>query len=118
MLTRIRNSQKAYREIVFIPYSKIKGKIASILKEEGYIYNYIIEGKKLYIYIKYFKGKPVIENLKIISKQSLRIYKRKHEIIKVANGLGTAIISTSKGIMTDRAARKIGIGGEIICTIF
>lgn len=117
MLTRIRNAQIAYMETVIIPSSKIKLEIARILKEEGYILYYENDKKNIKIKLKYFKGKPVIEKIKRISKPSLRIYQGKDKLKKVANGLGIAIISTSKGVMTSYEARKKGIGGEVICTV-
>lgn len=117
MLTRIRNAQIAYMETVLIPSSKIKLEIARILKEEGYILYYENDKKNIKIKLKYFKGKPVIEKIKRISKPSLRIYQGKDKLKKVSNGLGIAIISTSKGVMTSYEARKKGIGGEVICTV-
>ncbi|CAA3705181.1 30S ribosomal protein S8 [Candidatus Portiera aleyrodidarum] len=117
MLTRIRNAQLAYMETVFIPNSKIKLEIARILKEEGYISYYENDKTNIKIKLKYFKGKPVIEKLKRISKPSLRIYHSKDQLKKVESGLGITIISTSKGIMTSYEARKKGIGGEVICFI-
>lgn len=117
MLTRIRNAQLAYMETVLIPSSKIKLEIARILKEEGYILYYENDKKNIKIKLKYFKGKPVIEKIKRISKPSLRIYQGKDKLKKVSNGLGIAIISTSKGVMTSYEARKKGIGGEVICTV-
>ncbi|AGI27114.1 30S ribosomal protein S8 [Candidatus Portiera aleyrodidarum] len=117
MLTRIRNAQIAYMETVLIPSSKIKLEIARILKEEGYILYYENDKTNIKIKLKYFKGKPVIEKIQRISKPSLRIYQGKDKLKKVANGLGIAIISTSKGVMTSYEARKKGIGGEVICTV-
>lgn len=117
MLTRIRNAQIAYMETVLIPSSKIKLEIARILKEEGYILYYENDKKNIKIKLKYFKGKPVIEKIKRISKPSLRIYKGKYKLKKVETGLGIAIISTSKGVMTSYEAIKKGIGGEVICTV-
>ncbi|CEL12379.1 30S ribosomal protein S8 [Candidatus Portiera aleyrodidarum] len=117
MLTRIRNAQIAYLETVFIPKSKIKLEITRILKKEGYISDYEDDEKNIKIKLKYFKGKPVIEKIKRISKPSLRIYQGKGNFITVENGLGIAIISTSKGVMTSYEARKKGIGGEVICTV-
>ena len=117
MLTRIRNAQMAYMETVLIPSSKIKLEIARILKEEGYILYYETDKKNIKIKLKYFKGKPVIDKIKRISKPSLRIYQGKDQLKKVANGLGIAIISTSRGVMTSYEAKKKGIGGEVICTV-
>lgn len=121
MLTRIRNAQQATKATVSIPSSKIKVQVARVLKEEGYIADFAVEGDKqpqLNVILKYFEGKPVIEHLQRVSKPSLRIYKGKDELPEVADGLGVAIISTSKGVMTDRAARQAGVGGEVICTVF
>lgn len=121
MLTRIRNAQQATKATVSIPSSKVKVQVARVLKEEGYIAEFAVEGDKqpqLNVTLKYFEGKPVIEHLQRVSKPSLRIYKGKDELPEVADGLGVAIISTSKGVMTDRAARQAGVGGEVICTVF
>ena len=121
MLTRIRNGQSAGKESVVLPSSKVKSAIAKVLKEEGYIADYNTEAEgshaKMTIKLKYFNGKPVIEEVKRISRPGLRIYKSKEELPKVLGGLGIAIISTSKGVMTDRAARAMGHGGEVICTV-
>ncbi|CAL4323242.1 30S ribosomal protein S8 [Buchnera aphidicola] len=120
MFTRIRNGQKANKIFVNIPCSKVKIAISKLLKDEGYIIDYKILGEKkkiLTIYLKYFNNSPVIEKVIRISKPSLRIYKKKNNICSVINGLGIAIISTSKGIMTDKKARKLGVGGELICHI-
>jgi small subunit ribosomal protein S8 len=121
MFTRIRNGHMAEKKVVSLPSSKQKLAIAKVLKEEGYIADYTVEGDVkpvLTIELKYFEGKPVIEEIKRVSRPSLRIYKNVAELPKVADGLGIAIVSTSKGVMTDRAARKAGIGGEVICTVF
>jgi small subunit ribosomal protein S8 len=121
MLTRIRNGQARAKVSVSMPSSKQKVAIAQILKDEGYIssFNVAEEGpkKSLTIDLKYYEGKPVIELLKRVSRPSLRLYKKTDDIAKVKAGLGTAIISTSKGLMTDRTARTQGVGGEIICII-
>lgn len=120
MLTRIRNAQSANKQQVSMPSSKLKAAIATVLKEEGYITDFkIIKDAKptLTITLKYFEGKPVIEQLQRASRPGLRIYKSKDELPKVLDGLGISIISTSKGIMTDRAARMAGQGGEVICTV-
>jgi small subunit ribosomal protein S8 len=121
MLTRIRNGQSAGKKIVQLPSSKLKVSIAKVLQEEGYINGYTVESSgshsQMTIELKYYKGTPVIENIKRISKPGLRIYKSKDELPKVLGGLGIAIVSTSNGVMTDRAARSIGHGGEIICTV-
>ena len=120
MLTRIRNAQKTDKVDVSMPSSKVKVAIAEVLKNEGYIDTYLVnEGVKpaLTIILKYFQGKPVIDELKRISRPGLKIYRSKDELPKVVGGLGIAIISTSKGVMTDRAARSIGHGGEVLCTV-
>ena len=120
MLTRIRNGQAASKIAVNMPSSKLKVAIANVLAEEGYIESVkISEGAKpeLEITLKYFQGKPVVESIQRISRPSLRIYKRKDELPSVMGGLGIAVISTSKGVMTDRAARKDVMGGEIICYV-
>ncbi|WWO98128.1 MAG: 30S ribosomal protein S8 [Candidatus Dasytiphilus stammeri] len=120
MITRIRNAQAAKKLVVTMPSSKIKEAIAKVLKEEGYIEQYSIEGEskfKLIIKLKYYLGKSVIENIHQVSRPGLRIYKNKYNLPKIMAGLGIAIISTSKGIMVDRLARKFGIGGEIICWV-
>ncbi|AMO58483.1 MULTISPECIES: 30S ribosomal protein S8 [Endozoicomonas] len=121
MLTRIRNAQMAEHASVEIPSSKVKAAVAKVLKEEGYITDFRVEGeiqKSLVIDLKYYEGKPVIENLKRVSRPGLRSYTGKEELPKVNGGLGIAIVSTNKGVMTDRAARAAGVGGEILCTVF
>ncbi|GEK48387.1 30S ribosomal protein S8 [Halomonas pacifica] len=121
MFTRIRNAQMATKETVTMPSSKLKVELARVLKDEGYVSDFAVaEGAKpeLTITLKYFEGKPVIEHIQRVSKPSLRQYKGKDELPKVADGLGVAIVSTSKGVMTDRAARQAGIGGEVLCTVF
>ena len=121
MFTRIRNGHMAEKTAVSMPSSKIKVSIAEVLKSEGYIADYAVEGEAkplLTIELKYFDGKPVIEEIKRVSRPGLRIYKATKELPTIAAGLGVAIVSTSKGMMTDRAARAAGIGGEIICTVF
>ncbi|AIN47262.1 30S ribosomal protein S8 [Candidatus Palibaumannia cicadellinicola] len=120
MLTRIRNSQTAQKTIVLMPSSKIKVAIAHLLQEEGFIKDYQVENKIkpiLKLVLKYFEGKPVIENIQRISRPSLRLYKRKKALPKVMGGMGIAIISTSKGLMTDGGARQAGLGGEILCYV-
>lgn len=120
MLTRIRNAQLANKVFVKIPTSRLKVAISFVLKEEGYIKEYIVESSTkptLKIFLKYFKGKPVIEKIKRISKPSLRIYKKKYDLPKVMGGLGISIISTSKGVLTDKKARIKGLGGEVICQV-
>jgi len=121
MLTRIRNGQHAEKAQVSMPASKQKAAIAKVLKDEGYILDYSVadEGGKptLTITLKYFEGRPVIEKVRRVSRPGLRIYKNKHELPKVDGGLGIAIVSTSKGVMTDRQARAVGEGGEVLCTV-
>ncbi|MGR2740465.1 30S ribosomal protein S8 [Billgrantia sp. Q4P2] len=121
MFTRIRNAQMATKETVTMPSSTLKVAVARVLKEEGYITDFAVaEGTKpeLTVTLKYFEGKPVIEHLQRVSKPSLRQYKGKDALPKVADGMGVAIVTTSKGVMTDRAARQAGVGGEVICTVF
>lgn len=121
MFTRIRNAQMAEKQSVSMPSSKIKVSVANVLKEEGYIENYSVEGDVkavLTVELKYVDGKPVIEEIKRVSRPGLRQYKGTQSLPKVSGGLGVAIVSTSQGVMTDRAARKAGIGGEVICTVF
>lgn len=120
MLTRIRNGQAANKVAISMPSSKLKVAVANVLAEEGYIANVkVSEGVKpeLEITLKYFQGKPVVESIQRVSRPGLRIYKRKNELPKVMGGLGVAVVSTSKGIMTDRKARQAGLGGEIICYV-
>ena len=121
MITRIRNAN--LREIVSVamPSSKVKVSVAKVLKDEGYILNYkVTEDKKpvLEIDLKYYDGKPVIEEITRSSKPSLRVYSSSKDLPKVKSGLGVAIVSTSKGVMSDRSARSNGVGGEILCTVF
>jgi len=121
MLTRIRNGQSARKKIVTMPSSKLKVAIAKVLKEEGYIVDFQTKAHgnhlEMTVELKYFNGQPVIENVKRVSRPGLRIYRSKDELPKVLGGLGIAIVSTSNGVMTDRAARAIGHGGEVICTV-
>jgi small subunit ribosomal protein S8 len=121
MLTRIRNGQAAGKKTVKIPSSKLKLAIAKVLKEEGYISDYKTEVTgnhiEMTVELKYYNGVPVIESVNRVSRPGLRIYKSKDELPKVLGGLGIAIVSTSNGVMTDRAARAIGHGGEVICTV-
>jgi small subunit ribosomal protein S8 len=121
MLTRIRNGQLAEKATVRMPSSGVKLAIAKVLKDEGYIENFGVSGEKtrpqLEIALKYYAGRPVIEKIERVSKPGLRIYKGKDEIPRVMNGLGIAIVSTSRGVMTDRKARASGVGGEVICIV-
>ena len=121
MLVRIRNAAAVGKPTVKMPSSKIKVAIADVLKDEGYIAGSRVteDGAKaeLEIVLKYFEGKPVIERLQRVSRSGLRQYRGKDELPKVLNGLGIAIISTSKGIMTDSKARQQGVGGEVLCIV-
>jgi small subunit ribosomal protein S8 len=121
MLTRIRNAQLAEKATVQMPSSKAKVAIAKVLKDEGYIEGFAVVGEgnrpQLEIALKYHAGRPVIEKIERVSKPGLRIYKSKDDIPRVMNGLGIAIVSTSRGVMTDRKARATGVGGEVICIV-
>lgn len=121
MLTRIRNAQMTNKPMVSMPSSKLKGAIANVLKDEGYIDDYAVqdvEGKpQLNISLKYYAGRPVIEKIERVSRPGLRIYRGMNDIPKVMNGLGVTIVSTSKGVMTDRKAQAAGVGGEILCVV-
>ncbi|HEX4325334.1 MAG TPA: 30S ribosomal protein S8 [Burkholderiales bacterium] len=121
MLTRIRNAQSANKTEVVMPSSKLKIAIAKVLKDEGYVDDFAIreaDGKpELSIALKYYADKPVIDRIERISRPGLRIYKGKEDIPTVMNGLGVAILSTSKGVMTDRKARATGVGGEVLCVV-
>ena len=121
MLTRIRNAQMVQKVSVVMPASKLKTAIAEVLKSEGYIDNFAIKGEatkpQLEIALKYYAGKPVIEHIERVSRPGLRVYKGRHEIPNVKNGLGVAIVTTPKGVMTDRKARQAGIGGEVLCYV-
>ena len=123
MLTRIRNGQMRSLNKISIPFSVFRSKILEVLKKEGYIINFVIdkgeENKKLLLVdLKYYEGQPVIREIKRISKPGRRVYSRATSIPKVLNGLGLAILSTSKGVMSDAEATKNNLGGEIICRIF
>jgi len=121
MFARIRNAQLAHLLSTSMPSSKMKVSVADVLKSEGYIESYSVEnGPKptLTINLKYHQGRPVIDTIKRVSRPGLRNYKGKDHLPNVANSLGVAIVSTSKGVMTDRAARKENIGGEVLCTVF
>jgi small subunit ribosomal protein S8 len=121
MLTRIRNGQQAQKSIVAMPSSKLKVAIAKVLQEEGYIDGFSVreaDGKpELDVVLKYYAGAPVIERIERISKPGLRVYKGSQDLPRVMNGLGVAIVSTPKGVMTDRAARAGRVGGEVICIV-
>ncbi|KKA44798.1 MULTISPECIES: 30S ribosomal protein S8 [Salinivibrio] len=120
MLTRLRNGQAAKKVAVKMPSSKLKVAIAELLKAEGYVADVAVNSDakpELEVTLKYFESKPVIEQIQRVSRPGLRIYKKKDELPSVMGGLGIAVVSTSKGLMTDRAARKAGLGGEIICYV-
>ena len=118
MLTRIRNAQMVEKATVEMPSSRVKVAIAGVLKDEGYIDGFHIKGEtgkpELELQLKYYAGKPVIERLERVSRPGLRIYKGRDSLPQVLNGLGVAIVTTSKGVMTDRRARQVGIGGEVL----
>jgi len=121
MLTRIRNGQQAYKNEVSMPSSRLKLAVAEVLREEGYIKGFEtaeVEGKPvLKVTLKYYLGKPVIDKLQRISKPGLRIYRNKQDLPTVIGGLGIAVVSTSRGLMTDKAARAAGMGGEVLCIV-
>ena len=121
MITRIRNAQQAGLANTSMPSSKIKAALAKVLQEEGYIASFSVSGdvkSVLNIELKYHQGKAVISEIKRVSRPSLRQYRGKDALPSVASGMGIAVVSTSQGVMTDRAARKASIGGEVICTVF
>jgi small subunit ribosomal protein S8 len=120
MLTRIRNAQSVEKAVVTMPSSKLKVAIAQVLKDEGYIDGFAVKGEpkaELEIALRYYAGRPVIERIERVSRPGLRIYKGRHEIPSVKNGLGVAIVTTPQGVMTDRKARASGIGGEVLCYV-
>ena len=121
MLVRIRNAQLVGHTEVAMPASKLKSAIAQVLKDEGYIEDYALRDdgvkKQLRIGHKYYAGRPVIERLERVSKPGLRVYRGRDDIPRIMNGLGVAILSTSRGVMTDRKARADGVGGEILCIV-
>lgn len=120
MLTRIRNGQMAKHESVSMPSSKMKVSVAKVLEDEGYIKSFSVEEgvqPLLTVQLKYFEGKPVIEKIERVSRPGLRIYKATQELPKVMGGLGVAIVSTNKGVMSDRAARAANVGGEVLCYV-
>jgi small subunit ribosomal protein S8 len=118
MFTRIRNAQRVDKQTVVMPSSKIKVAIAAVLKDEGYIDGFQVKGEEgkpqLEVQLKYYAGRPVIERIERVSRPGLRIYKGRDSLPQVLNGLGVAIVTTSKGVMTDRRARQSGLGGEVI----
>jgi small subunit ribosomal protein S8 len=121
MLVRIRNAQLVGHTEVAMPASKLKSAIAQVLKDEGYIEDFALRDdgvkKQLRIGLKYYAGRPVIERLERVSKPGLRVYRGRDDIPRIMNGLGVAILSTSRGVMTDRKARADGVGGEILCIV-
>lgn len=121
MLTRIRNAQMARKTSVVMPSSKLKVSIAKVLKDEGYIDEFAVrdaEGKsQLDIALKYYAGRPVIERIERVSRPGLRVYKGSGDLPRVMNGLGIAIVSTPRGVMTDRKARATNVGGEVLCVV-
>ena len=120
MLTRIRNAQSVEKAAVTMPSSKLKTAIAQVLKDEGYIDDFTVKGDakaELEIALKYYAGRPVIERIERVSRPGLRVYKGRHSIPQVQNGLGVAIVTTPQGVMTDRKARASGIGGEVLCYV-
>jgi small subunit ribosomal protein S8 len=121
MLTRIRNAQMVEKTSVTMPASKVKTAIAQVLKDEGYIDGFQVKttgGKsELEIALKYYAGRPVIERIERVSRPGLRIYRGRHDIPQVQNGLGVAIVTTPRGVMTDRKARAVGVGGEVLCYV-
>ena len=120
LLTRIRNAQRAHKDDVLIPYSKIKFSICEVLLNEGYITSLDVEGgskKYIKVVLKYYEGKPVIEYIKRESRPGLRVFKSAKDIPSINNGLGICIVSTSKGVMTDKQAKENNCGGEIICSV-
>lgn len=121
LLTRIRNAQRAGHDSVALPGSKTKTAICQVLRDEGYIGAFQVDGDAkpvLTIQLRYHEGKPVIEELKRVSRPGLRVYRSCGELPQVRSGLGIAIVSTDAGVVTDRAARKAGVGGEVLCTVF
>ena len=121
MLTRIRNAQSVEKAMVAMPASKLKVAIAQVLQDEGYIDGFAVRSKdgknELEIALKYYAGRPVIERIERVSRPGLRVYKGRDAIPQVMNGLGVAIVTTPKGVMTDRKARQTGVGGEVLCYV-
>ena len=121
LLTRIRNGQMAAHAAVTLPASKLKAAVCRVLEQEGYIRGFSVEGDgkpQLTVELKYHEGDPVIEVIKRVSRPGLRIYRRSEALPRIQGGLGVAIVSTPKGVMSDRDARKAGVGGEVLCTVF
>jgi small subunit ribosomal protein S8 len=122
LLTRVRNAQRAQKKTVAMPYSRTKEALLNVFADEGYVSDVVVEGegaaRTLRVTLKYFQGRGVIENIERISRPGLRIYRGKDELPKINAGLGVAVISTPKGLMSDRAARAAGQGGEVLCKIY
>ena len=121
LLARVKNAQQARHVTATMPSSKLKVAIVRVLRDEGYLDEFTVtDGVKptLTVTLRYHGGKPVIEDLKRVSRPGLRVYKGQGELPKVRNGFGVAIVSTASGVMTDRAARRAGLGGEVLCTVF
>ena len=121
MLTRIRNAQRANHPEVSMPSSRLKSAICQVLKQEGYIDDFQVDGSAkptLNVSLRYHRGKPVIEEIKRVSRPGLRTYRANDDLPRVRGGFGVSIVSTNKGVMTDREARAQGIGGEVLCTVF
>ena len=122
LLTRVRNAQRAQKKTVAMPYSRTKEALLNVFADEGYVSDVVVEGegaaRTLRVTLKYFQGRGVIENIERISRPGLRIYRGKDELPKINAGLGVAVISTPKGLMSDRAARALGQGGEVLCKIY
>ena len=121
MLTRIRNGQMIEKTSVRMPASKLKKAIAQVLQDEGYIEGFMVRENaglpEMEVALKYYAGRPVIEKIERVSRPGLRIYKGRDDLPRVMNGLGVAIVSTSQGVMTDRKARSLGVGGEVLCVV-
>lgn len=121
MLTRIRNGQQTEKVSVRMPSSNMKRAIAKVLEDEGYIDGFVVHENsglpEMEVMLKYYAGRPVIDRIERVSKPGLRIYKGRDSLPRVMNGLGVAIVSTSRGIMTDRKARSLGVGGEVLCVV-
>lgn len=121
LLTRIRNAQMVAKQAVSVPSSKVKVAIAQVLKDEGYIEGFEVKSEagksELHIDLKYYAGRPVIERIERVSRPGLRVYKKRNDIPEFMNGLGVAIVTTPKGVMTDRKARAVGVGGEVLCYV-
>lgn len=121
LLTRIRNAQSARHATVSMPGSKLKKAICRVLRDEGYIDGFRVDGEvkaSMTVSLRYHEGQPAIEELRRVSRPGLRIYKASADLPKVRDGLGVAVVSTNRGVMTDRAARRAGVGGEVLCTVF